>query len=224
MSLRLALVDDHQPFRERLRTLLTRDPDIEIVAEAGSGPALLEIALTTAIDVVCMDIRLPGMSGIEVTRRLLAIRPGVRVIGLSAYAEPHYVEAMVDAGAAGHFTKGDAGEALLQAIRTATPERRCFGADISFPIGANGTAAIRPDKVRSDADAASLGARELAVLRLIARGLASPQIAESLSMDQTMVDVYRRNIMRKLNLDNDAALGEYARGWVRRRDDERGAL
>jgi DNA-binding NarL/FixJ family response regulator len=224
MSLRLALVDDHQPFRERLRTLLTRDPDIEIVAEAGSGPALLEIALTTAIDVVCMDIRLPGMSGIEVTRRLLAIRPGVRVIGLSAYAEPHYVEAMVDAGAVGHFTKGDAGEALLQAIRTATTERRCFGADISFPVGANGTAATPADKVPSNADAASLGAKELEVLRLIARGLASPQIAQSLSMDPTMVDVYRRNIMRKLNLDNDAALSEYARGWALRRTTEGGAL
>src|SRR5882672_5599552 len=159
MSLRVALVDDHRPFRERLRALLQRDRDIEIVAEASSGHELLEIARTTEMDVACMDIRLPGMSGIEATRRLLAIRPDVRVIGLSAYAEPHYVEAMVDAGAVGHFTKGDAGEALLQAIRTATPERRCFGADISFPVGANGAAATPADKVPSNADAGSLGAK-----------------------------------------------------------------
>jgi two-component system NarL family response regulator len=220
MSLRLALVDDHQPFRERLRSLLTRDPDIEIVAEAGSGPALLEIALTTAIDVVCMDIRLPGMSGIEVTRRLLAIRPGVRVIGLSAYAEPHYVEAMVEAGAVGHFTKGDAGEALLQAIHSATPERPCFGADISFPVAANGSATTLPGKAPADADGTSLGARELEILLLIAKGLAPLQIARSLSMDPTLVEVYRRNIARKLGLDNDAALGEYARDWSLRRGDK----
>ena len=99
MSLRVALVDDHKPFRERLRILLGRAPDIEIVAEASTGDELLAIALTTRMDVACMDIRLPGMNGIDATRRLLAIQPGVRVIGLSAYAEPHYVEAMLAAGA-----------------------------------------------------------------------------------------------------------------------------
>lgn len=215
MTVRVALVDDHQPFRERLRALLMRDRDIEIVAEAGSGHELLEIALTTEIDVACMDIRLPGMSGIDATRRLLALRPGTRVIGLSAYAEPHYVEAMLEAGAVGHFTKGDVGEELLQAIHTATPERPRFGADIAVPAAANGPAATVPDRARLDGP--SLGARELDVLRLIAEGLAAPQIARSLSMDPALVDVYRRNIMRKLNLNGEAALGEYARSWSLRR-------
>jgi DNA-binding NarL/FixJ family response regulator len=218
MSLRVALVDDHQPFRERLRALLKRDRDIEIVAEARSGHELLEMAQTVGMDVVCMDIRLPGMSGIEATRRLLAIRPDVRVIGLSAYAEPHYVEAMLEAGAVGHFTKGDVGDALLEAIHTATRELRRFGADISVPGAANGTTATVPERAPVKADATSLGVKELEVLHLIARGLASPQIAGSLSMDPTMVEVYRRNIMRKLNLTSDAALGEYARVWSLRRD------
>jgi DNA-binding NarL/FixJ family response regulator len=217
MSVRVALVDDHQPFRDRLRALLTRDQAIEIVAEASSGHQLLEIALTTEIDVACMDIRLPGMSGIETTRRLLAIRPAVRVIGLSAYAEPHYVEAMLDAGAVGHFTKGDVGDALLQAIHTATPERPCFGADISIPVAGHVTAATASVPA-ANADVTSLGGRELEVLLLIAKGLASPQIAHSLSMDPTMVDVYRRNILRKLHLNNDGALGEYAREWSLTRD------
>jgi DNA-binding NarL/FixJ family response regulator len=211
MSLRVALIDDHQPFRERLRVLLEEDRDIEIVAEAGSGHEILAIALTTEMDVACMDISMPGMNGIEATRRLLAIKPGVRVIGLSAYADPHYVEAMLDAGAVGYFTKGDAGEALLQAIHTATIERPCFGADISVPVAANATAATLPDKAPADADTTSLGAKEQEVLLLIAKGLASPQIARALSMDPTMVEVYRRNIMRKLHLTNDAALAEYAR-------------
>jgi DNA-binding NarL/FixJ family response regulator len=215
MSLRVALVDDHKPFRERLRILLGRAPDIEIVAEASTGDELLAIALTTRMDVACMDIRLPGMNGIEATRRLLAIQPGVRVIGLSAYAEPHYVEAMLAAGAVGHFTKGNAGDGLLEAIRTATPERPRFGADISFPAGA--TRAPAPDTETAHTDAA-LGAKEQDVLRLIATGQSPAQIARSLSMDPTMVDVYRRNIMRKLNLDTDAALAEYARGRTLRRE------
>lgn len=218
MTLRVALVDDHQPFRERLRALLTRDPDLTIVADASSGNQLLEIARTTEIDAVCMDISLPGMSGIETTRRLLAMKPGVRVIGLSAYAEPHYVQAMMKAGAAGHFTKGEAGEPLLRAIRTATPERPVFGADISFPLAATRTAATTPDNPPPRVEPPALGDREVEVLRLIARGYAPAQIAQSLSMDLTMVDVYRRNMMRKLHLHDGAALDDYARGWALRHD------
>jgi DNA-binding NarL/FixJ family response regulator len=202
MSVRVALVDDHHPFRERLRALLQRDPEIAIVAEASSGIELLAIAQATEIDVVCMDIRLPGMSGIEATRRLLAVKPGIRVIGLSAYAEPHYVEMMLDAGAAGHFTKGDAGDDLRRAIHTATAAQPHFGAHIVAPPAAASTSPAPLDPAPSSADAAALGPREEEVLRLIAEGLDSAQIARALSIDPTMVDVYRRNITRKLNPKN----------------------
>jgi DNA-binding NarL/FixJ family response regulator len=211
MKLRVALVDDHQRYRERLRALLEEDPNIEIVAETSSGHELLAIAVTTEIDVACMDISMSGMDGIEATRRLLAIRPGVRVIGLSAYADSHYVEAIMDAGAVGYFTKGDAGDLLLYAMINSTRERPSFGADISVLIAANATAAAAPGKAPADAASTSLDARELEMLLAIAKGLASPQIASSLSIDPTMVDVYRRNMMRKLHLNNDAALVEYAR-------------
>jgi DNA-binding NarL/FixJ family response regulator len=139
------------------------------------------------------------------------------VIGLSAYAEPHYVEAMLEAGAVGHFTKGDAGDALLRAIHTATPQQRFFGTDISVPVAANGTVAPAVDKASTE----PLGGRELEILRLIGTGLASAQIARSLSMDPAMVDVYRRNLMRKLNLSDDAALGVYARERSVTHDDDK---
>ena len=211
MSLRVALIDDHQPFRERLRSLLEEDPDIEIVAEAGSGQEILELALTTGMDAACMDINMPGMNGIEATRRLLAIGPEIRVIGLSAYADQHYVEAMLDAGAVGYFTKGEAGEGLLQALHSATIERPCFSADIPVSLTRNAAGGTLPDTASADAAATSLGTKELEVLLLIAKGLAPPQIADSLSMDPGMVEVYRRNIMRKLHLNDGAALAEYAR-------------
>jgi DNA-binding NarL/FixJ family response regulator len=205
MRLRVALIDDHQPFRERLRGLLEEDPDIEIVAEAGSGQEILDLAPATEMDAACMDISMPGINGIETTRQLLVIRPGIRVIGLSAYADPHYVEAMLGAGAVGYFTKGEAGEGLLRALHTATLARPCFSADVAVPA-ANAAAATVADAAPADGATAGLGARELEVLQLIAKGAAPAQIAESLSMDPNMVDVYRRNIMRKLHLDNDAAL------------------
>jgi two-component system NarL family response regulator len=170
------------------------------------------------MDVACMDISLPGMSGIEATRRLLAMKPDVRVIGLSAYAEPHYVHAIMNAGAVGHFTKGDAGESLLQAIRTATRDRPCFGAGISFPVAADPAATAAPDRAPSAPDAGSLGARELEVLLLIAGGSGASQISRALAMDPALVDVYRRNIMRKLRLVDEAALTDYARAWALRRD------
>jgi DNA-binding NarL/FixJ family response regulator len=205
MPVRVALVDDHQAFRERLRALLIRDPEIEIVAEAGSGHELLEVAMTTEMHVVCMDIRLPGMSGIETTRRLLAIRPAIRVIGLSAYAEPHYVETMLDAGAVGHFTKADAGEDLLRAIHEATAARPQFGANIAVPgagVPPGSIETVEPATGHQQADTEPPGPREAEVRRLIAEGLDSAQIARALSIDPGLVEVYRRNIARKLHSRN----------------------
>jgi DNA-binding NarL/FixJ family response regulator len=210
MTLRVALIDDHEPFRHRLRALLETNPDIEIVAEAGSGHELLEIAPTTEMDAACMDISMPGMNGIEATRRLLAIKPKVRVIGLSAYAEQHYVDAMMDAGAVGYFTKGDVGDELLEAIGRATRERPYFGPGISFAAASNADAKAAPGKTLPDADLMLLGAMELEILRQVAKGSASSQIAHDLSVDSAMVDVYRRNIVRKLHLANEAELVEYA--------------
>lgn len=209
MSVRVALVDDHQPFRERLRALLQRDRHVEIVAEASSGDQLLELAGTTALDVVCMDIRLPGMSGVEATRRLLARYPRVRVLGLSAYAEPHYVEAMLDAGAAGHFTKGDVGEALLRAIHDASAASPRFGANIMGHAAADAGQASPPAAPATEAPA--LGARERAVLAAIARGLNADAIARELDIEAALVEVYRRNLLRKLELPDADALERYAR-------------
>jgi DNA-binding NarL/FixJ family response regulator len=210
---RVVLVDDHQPFRERLRALLQRDRHIEIVAEASSGSELLDIARATPVHVVCMDIRLPGMNGIETTRRLLALRPDVRVIGLSAYAEPHYVEGMLDAGAVGHFTKGDVGEALLRAIHEATAEHPRFGAHIGVPVSARDARSASADAQERASDVTSFGPTEAEVLRRIGRGLSSAEIANALSLEPAMVDVYRRTIMRKLNLSDERAVRDYARAW-----------
>jgi DNA-binding NarL/FixJ family response regulator len=213
VTLRIALVDDHLAFRERLRALLEEDPSVEIVAEAGDGVEILEIALTTEFDVACMDISMPRLNGIEATRRLLASKPKIRVIGLSAYDDPHYVEALLQAGAVGYFTKGDVGDAFLQAIHAATRERPIFGADVSVPVDVKSAppGANQDDNSRSTAADAALSAREMALMRLIATGQTPMQIANSLSMDTALVDVHRRNIMRKLQLKDDDALIAYAR-------------
>lgn len=206
---RVAVVDDHQPFRERLRALLQRDRQLEVVPDVSSGSALLALAAVTDIDAVCMDIRLPGMSGVETTRRLLAMTPAVRVIGLSAYADPHYVEAMLDAGAVGHFTKGDVGEALLRAIHEATAAAPRFGAGTLVPGGVGPLPAVSG----AASGFSSLRPKEIEILELIGQGLPGARIASVLSLEPPLLDVYRRNMMRKLSLPDDRALLACARTW-----------
>ena len=217
MTLRVALVDDHQPFRERLRALLQRDRHIEIALESRSADELLEAARHTDLDVVCMDIRLPGVSGVEATRRLLAMKPQVRVIGLSAYADPHYVEAMLDAGAAGHFTKGDVGEPLLRAIHEATAAAPRFGENIRAAAAPASGSPGPAGPLAAAADTTALRPKEAEILRLIGEGTPPAAIAAALGIEPGMVDVYRRNIARRLNLRDVHALDDYARRRSSRR-------
>ncbi|MDX5408862.1 MAG: response regulator transcription factor [Thauera sp.] len=205
MSLRIVLADDHQMFRHALRALLAREPDLEVVAEASTGDEVLAIAAAQAVDLVCMDIAMPGMDGIEATRRLLARHPGVRVIGLSAFADRQFVIDLLDAGARGYITKAEAGEELLRAIHTVREGRTYLCPDVAATV-AN---ALR-DRGPLYAAAPRLTTRERQVLQLIAEGLTSAQIGDRLHIAASTVEVHRRNLMRKLDLHNVAELTRYA--------------
>ncbi len=134
MSLRILLADDHQMFRHALRALLARDPELEVVAEAASGEEVLAIADAQPVDLVCMDIAMPGMDGIEATRRLLARHPALRVIGLSAFADRQFVTDLLAAGARGYITKGEAGDELLRAIRTVCEGRSYLCPEVAATV------------------------------------------------------------------------------------------
>lgn len=117
MKLRVMLADDHAAFREALRMWLELAPDIEVVAEANDGHSVLQGVGQAMPDVVCMDLNMPGLNGIETTRQLLSIQPDVKVIGLSAHVDLFRVAEMFSAGALGYVVKGSAGVELLAAIR-----------------------------------------------------------------------------------------------------------
>ena len=205
MSLRIVLADDHQMFRHALRALLARDAELEVVAEAASGDEVLAIAEAQPVDLVCMDIAMPGMDGIEATRRLLARHPGVRVIGLSAFADRQFVIDLLSAGARGYITKAEAGDELLRAIRTVREGRTYLCPDVAATVAD----ALR-DRPGLYAAPPRLTARERPVLQLIAEGLTSVQIAERLHIATSTVEVHRRNLMRKLDLHNVAELTRYS--------------
>jgi DNA-binding NarL/FixJ family response regulator len=204
---RILLADDHQLFRDALRVMLEKEPTIQVVAETGDGLEVVTLTQTILPDVVCMDISMPGMNGIETTRRLQSSCPEIKVIGLSAFSDQRYIFEMLEAGASGYITKAAAGEQLLRAIKAVL-----LGQKYLCPDATTAMSRALPDK--SDSPNAtlvsSLGARERQVLQLVAEGHTSVQIAAHLQMAPSTVEVHRRNIMRKLDLHSVADLTKYA--------------
>ena len=202
---RIVLADDHQMFRQALRAMLEKEPGVQVVAEAGDGHELLKIADTMTIDIAIMDIGMPNMNGIEATRRLLALCPDIKVIGLSAFHDRDFILDLMKAGASGYVTKTEAGEELLRAIQAVRLNRKYLCSDVADTI--TGALVSNPG---SKSGAVRLGSRERQVLQLVAEGLTSVQIATNLHVSPSTVEVHRRNIMRKLDLHNVADLTKYA--------------
>jgi two-component system NarL family response regulator len=207
MVIRIMLVDDHTMVREALRVVLEQDSSMKIVAEAGDGEAALRLARECSPDVVVMDIALPGQSGIETTRRLLARYPDIKVLALSTYLDRRIVQQMLDVGARGYLAKSAAGVELKQAIRNLIQGRSYLCTEV---------AALLADSLRNrpppSAKSGDRGPsrREVQVLTLLAEGKTTPEIGAELNISPATVDVHRRNLMRKLGLHNAVDLTKYA--------------
>lgn len=203
-NVRILLVDDHKIFRDALRSLLEKKPDIKVVGETGNTFEVVELASKTSPHIVCMDIGMPGMNGIETTRRLIEACPSVKVIALSTYSDLRYVMDMIVAGASAYITKAEASDELLRAISAVRNNRKYFCSDVADAV----TTAMTQQS--NGVQPARLGNRERQVLQLVAEGLTSVMIADQLSIAPSTVEVHRRNIMRKLHLNNVADLTRYA--------------
>lgn len=205
--IRILLVDDHTMVREALRTVLEQDKDLKVVGEAGNGEEALRLMQELAPDVVVMDVALPGQSGIETTRRLLAKHPKVKVLALSTYLDRRIVQQMLDVGARGYIVKSAAGSELRRGILSLMD-----GASYLCPeVTALVTDSLRSRRTQSgDPDENPLSRRELQVATLLAEGKTAPNIAAELHISPSTVDVHRRNLMRKLQLHNVVELTKYA--------------
>jgi len=206
MKVQVLLADDHKMFRHALRIIFAKEPNIEVIGEAADGQEMLSLIHKIAPDVVCMDISMPMMDGIEATRRLLAIRPSVKVIGLSAHADPYYVMEMMNAGAAGYITKSESAEEIVRAINTVHRSRKKY---LCPDVAAHVVDSVC-NNPSHESSLAKLSHRELQVLHLVAEGFSSISIAKSLHLATSTVEVHRRNIMRKVNLHSIAELTKYA--------------
>jgi len=208
-SLRVLLAEDHAVVREGTRGLLDRDPEISVVGEAADGAAVVEMAGRLAPDVVLMDLGMPGMNGIEATRRIVASGPGApRVLILSAYDDEDYVTAALEAGASGYLLKSAHTAEVVAAIRSV----------------ANGQLVLDPSVARhllgrrsGTGPREELSPRELDVVRLAAAGGRTRDIAEQLGVSGRTVEATFTNIFNKLGVMTRAEAIVYAasRGWIR---------
>ena len=198
---RLLLVDDHAIFRQSLRSLLEREPDIEVVGETSNGEAALALARELAPDLVLMDFAMHGLNGVETTLRMVKESPYVKVLALSSHLERRFVTYLLNAGAQGYVSKAAGIDELLLGIRTVMSGTRYLSQDVVAMLDAT-----PPDK----ASQARLGRREIEVLKLIAKGRSSPEIASLLHIASGTVQVHRENIMQKLDLHSIAELTQYA--------------
>lgn len=208
MSIRTLLVDDHTMFREALRMMLDKEPEVEVVGELGDGALVQDAVAQLTPDVVVMDISMPHVNGIEATRALVARFPGTRVVALSAFNYKKFVMEMMEAGATAYVVKSAAGEQLVSAIKSAAQGKTYLCPETASIL----LEASQRDRGNAGGtrDNKRLGRRETEVLRLLAEGKTSPQIAEKMHIAPSTVDVHRRNIMNKLELHTVAELTKYA--------------
>jgi two-component system response regulator NreC len=205
----IVLADDHHIVRQGLRRLLEDEPDFQVVGDTGDGLEALQLVERLQPDVLVVDLAMPGLSGLEVTRQVCQRSPQTRVIILSMYANEAYVLEALKNGAAGYVLKESSGVDLVLAMREALAGRRY----LSPPLSEHAIEAYLKKVDTGPPDPyETLTAREREVLHLAAEGHTNNQIAKRLSISPRTVETHRANLMRKLGLNNHAELIRYALG------------
>ena len=211
--LRVVLADDHPILLAGLQTLVSADRDLQIVGVASDGRVALQLSLDLRPDVVVLDVSMPEMNGIEVTKALRAAWPQCRILVLTMHDDPAYVRELLAVGAAGFLLKSSAPEELTRAIRAVHAGGLyldpLIAAHAVAGLGDAGNAASPPDR-------AELSPREAEVLGEVARGYSNKEIGARCQISVKTVETYRARGMEKLELRSRADLVRYAaeHGWL----------
>lgn len=197
--IRVLIADDHKIVRDGLKGILAATTDIEVAAEAAGGDEALALVRANDYDVALIDMSMPGLSGIDLVKRLRAEKPKLRLLVLSMHGEHQYAARALKAGAAGYLTKDSASEQLLGAIRKVA----AGGVHISEAAAAS---LVSQQKAPHEA----LSDREFEVMRLLVEGLGPTEIGERLHLSVKTVSTHKTRILEKLNLGSTAELVRYA--------------
>jgi DNA-binding NarL/FixJ family response regulator len=215
--IRILVADDHPVYRDGLRALAARSPDLELVGEAANGTDAVALAEQTLPDVILMDLRMPGMTGIEATRAILDRRPETRVLILTMSEDDDSLFAAMRAGARGYLPKDADSEELIRAIRAAALGEVIFGASIASRL----QAFFAPSRARVADPFPELTEREDEVLELIAQGRSNHEISARLQISDKTVRNHVANVFNKLRVADRAGAIVRAREAGLGRDDDR---
>ena len=196
----LLLVDDHDIVRTGIAHIIEKQPGIEIVGEAGNGEDALKLVRELKPNVVLMDVNMPGLGGLEATRRIHRSMPWTKVIILTVHSEAPFPTHLLDAGASGYLTKGCAASDLVKAIHSVSKDQRYIGKDIAQRLALS----LLPGADKSPFD--DLSSREMEVMMMLIQGDEVSQIAEALSLSPKTVSTYKYRIYDKLDVKNDVEL------------------
>jgi two-component system response regulator NreC len=212
-KIRVLIADDHTIVRAGVRLLLETEPDMEVVGEALTGEQAIELAASLRPTLVLMDIAMPGLDGLEATRQIKAKAPDTRILVLTMHRSDEYFFEMLKAGASGYVLKAAETDELVNAIRVVAR-----GDTFLFPTMAK---KLVQDYIRRFGEVEAAGqpmltGREKEILRLVAQGYSNKEIAERLTLSPSTIHSHRSNLMRKLDLNSQHALIQYAReqGWI----------
>ncbi|HOV85426.1 MAG TPA: response regulator transcription factor [Syntrophobacteraceae bacterium] len=207
MGCRILLADDHKIVRDGLRSLLEKQPGMDVVAEADNGRTTVRLARELLPDLVIVDIGMPGLNGIEATRQIVAENPRIRVVALSMHSDRRFVAQMFKAGASAYLLKDCAFEELAQAVQVVLAGRTYLSPQVAGTVVED---YIRHLAATDGSGFSVLTAREREVLQLLAEGNSTKQIANSLHVSMKTVETHRQQIMNKLNVQSVADLVKYA--------------
>ncbi|MBO0983782.1 response regulator transcription factor [Rathayibacter sp. SD072] len=209
-DVRVVLVDDHALMRQGISTILSVQPGIDVVGEASSGEEALELVARTRPDVVCMDVEMPGIGGIEATRRLLADpRTPVRVLMLTTFDREDYLLEALDAGASGFLLKNSPPEHLVYGVRAIAAGEALLAPELTRAVIERAVAADR-SRTSAPTGPEQLTPREVEVLRLMAQGLSNDEIADLLGVGRATVKTHVSNVLMKLALRDRVQAVVYA--------------
>jgi DNA-binding NarL/FixJ family response regulator len=207
MNIKVLLVDDHAIIREGLRSLLEKQPGMEVIADTDDGRKARELVRELSPNIVIMDITMPGLNGIEATRQITAEFPDVKVIALSIHSKRRYVADMLSAGATGYILKECLFDELVAAIKAVAAGGRYLSPRITDVVVSD---YVKRLSASDDSPFEALNTREREVLQLVAEGKSTKQIALELHVSTKTIEANRRQIMDKLNIHSIAELTKYA--------------
>jgi DNA-binding NarL/FixJ family response regulator len=207
MQIKVLLADDHGIVREGLRTLIEKEPNMEVVGEAPDGRTAVTLARKLSPHVVIMDIGMPDLLGVEATRQITALAPSVKVVALSMHSDKRYVSEMLKAGAAGYLLKDAAFEELVGAINTVLSGKTYLSPAVTDVVVDE---YVRHRQPPGESSFSVLTPKEREVLQLLAEGHSTKEVAARLNVSVKTVETHRQHIMEKLDIHSIAELTKYA--------------